>query len=233
MYSAGVDVHGDAGSAAIQLLTGIQLSTGKKSVRGQWEENVALREYGRFAGEFLLHPVLVGAIAPSSRELALRMVRWIDWESACTVVEYGPGTGAFTEQILQCKRPDTAFFAVELNSQFAAALAGRFPDVTILQDSVANIEALCQQQGVSEVDAIVCGLPWAAFSDREQSAYLDAMMRVLKPGGHFATFAYLPGMVLPAARRFRGKLRSFFGEVRVSPTVWMNIPPAFVYQCRR
>jgi phospholipid N-methyltransferase len=161
------------------------------------------------------------------------MVRWIDWESAGTVVEYGPGTGAFTAQILQCKRPGTEFFAVEVNSQFAATLARRFPDVTILQDSVGNIEALCRQQGVSEVDAIVCGLPWAAFSDRDQTAYLDAMMRVLKPGGHFATFAYLSGMVLPAARRFRRKLQSFFGEVQVSPTVWSNIPPAFVYRCRR
>ena len=199
----------------------------------QWDTKVAVREYGRFACEFLLHPVWVGAIAPSSRELALRMVRWIDWECAGTVVEYGPGTGAFTAQILQCKRPGTAFFAVELNSQFAATLARRFPDVTILQDSVANIEALCRQQGVSEVDVIVCGLPWAAFSDREQTTYLEAMMRVLKPGGHFATFAYLPGMVLPAARRFRRKLRSFFVEVQVSPTVWLNIPPAFVYRCRR
>ena len=205
----------------------------KKSLRVQWEVNVAVREYGRFICEYLLHPVHVGAIAPSSRGLALRMVRWIDWECVNTVVEYGPGTGAFTAQILQCKRPGTEFFAVELNSQFAATLARRFPDVTILQDSVANIEALCRQQGVSEVDAIVCGLPWAAFSDRDQTAYLDAMMRVLKPEGHFATFAYLHGMVLPAARRFRKKLLSYFGEIRVSPTVWLNLPPAFVYRCRR
>ena len=194
---------------------------------------MAVRDYGRFAREFLFDPVRVGAIAPSSRGLALRMVQWIDWESVSTVVEYGPGTGAFTAQVLQRKRPGTEFFAVELNSQFAATLASRFPDVTILQDSVGNIEELCRQRGVSEVDAIVCGLPWAAFSDRVQTAYLDAMMRVLKPGGHFATFAYLSGMALPAAHRLRRKLRNLFGEVRVSPTVWSNIPPAFVYQCRR
>jgi phospholipid N-methyltransferase len=161
------------------------------------------------------------------------MVRWIDWERVNTVVEYGPGMGAFTEQILQSNLPSTKFFAVELNSRFATTLGQRFPDVTIFQDSVANIEALCRQQGVSEVDAIVCGLPWAAFSDRDQTECLDAMMRVLKPGGHFATFAYLQGMVLPAARRFRRKLLSYFGEVRVSRTVWLNVPPAFVYQCRR
>jgi len=210
-----------------------ELCIDKKPVRGQVKRNMVGREYGRFFCEFLLHPVRVGAIAPSSRGLALRMVRWIDWERVNTVVEYGPGAGVFTAEILQCKRPGTEFFAVELDSQFAALLARRFPDLTLLHDSVANIEALCRQQGVSEVDAIVCGLPWAAFSDRDQTAYLDAMMRVLKPGGHFATFAYLQGMILPAARRFRGKLLSYFGEVQVSPVVWLNLPPAFVYQCRR
>ena len=209
------------------------MAGGKKSDLVQWEVKMALRDYGRFVCEYLFHPVRVGAIAPSSRGLAFRMVEWIDWESVDTVVEYGPGTGAFTAQILQFKRPGTEFFAVELNACFAATLATRFPDVTILQDSVANIEELCRQEGVSGVDAIVCGLPWAAFSDRDQTAYLDAMMRVLKPGGHFATFAYLQGMVLPAAGRFRRKLLSYFGEVRVSPTVWWNVPPAFVYRCRR
>ena len=87
---------------------------------------MAVRDYGRFVCEYLLHPVRVGAIAPSSHGLALRMVQWIDWQSVGSVVEYGPGTGAFTAQILQSKRSDTKFFAVELNSQFAATLATRF-----------------------------------------------------------------------------------------------------------
>jgi phospholipid N-methyltransferase len=163
----------------------------------------------------------------------MHMVRWVDWESVNTVVEYGPGMGAMTEQIIQYKRPNTEFFAVELHSQFVKSLAERFPDVTVLEDSVANIESLCHQQGVAEVDAIVCGLPWAAFSDRDQTVFLDAMMKVLKPGGQLVTFAYLSGMVLPAAHRFRRKLQDYFGDVQASPTVWLNFPPAFFYQCRR
>ncbi|MBI2480839.1 MAG: methyltransferase domain-containing protein [Planctomycetia bacterium] len=194
---------------------------------------MAVREYGRFIRESMRQPGRVGAIAPSTQRLALRMVRWIDWESANTVVEYGPGLGAFTEQILRHKRPDAKFFAVELHSEFAATLATRFPDLTVLEDSVANIESLCQQQGVSEVDTIICGLPWAAFSDRDQTVFLDAMMKVLKPGGQLATFAYLSGMVLPAAHRFRNKLKVYFSEVQASPTVWLNFPPAFIYRCRR
>jgi phosphatidylethanolamine/phosphatidyl-N-methylethanolamine N-methyltransferase len=40
-------------------------------------------------------------------------------------------------------------------------------------------------------------------------------------------------MALGAARRFRQTLRGAFDEVLVSATVWRNVPPAFVYVCRR
>jgi phospholipid N-methyltransferase len=56
---------------------------------------------------------------------------------------------------------------------------------------------------------------------------------VIGTTGAFTTFAYLHGMSLAAARRFRRTLRETFDEVLVSATVWRNVPPAFVYVCRR
>ena len=38
---------------------------------------------------------------------------------------------------------------------------------------------------------------------------------------------------IPAGRRFRGQLNESFSHVESSPTVWRNLPPAFVYRCRR
>ena len=193
---------------------------------------MSVQSCSRFLCESLFHPGQVGAIGPSSHSLALRMVRWINWERVGSVAEYGPGTGVVTEQILRSKQQDTRFFAVELNPNFVAALTHRFPGLPVWQDSVANIEAICRQQDVPALDVVISGLPWAAFSDRQQNEYLDAMLKVLNPGGYFATFAYLPGMALPSARRFRRKLRDYFNEVRIDRTVWVNVPPAFVYQCR-
>ena len=50
-----------------------------------------------FMKNFLRHPTQVGAIAPSSPSLVRTMVDWFDWGSARHVVEFGPGTGVFTE----------------------------------------------------------------------------------------------------------------------------------------
>ena len=63
----------------------------------------------RFLSTFLRHPVATGAIAPSSQYLAQQMVGWIDWQRVTTCVEFGPGTGAFTPNILDCLHDDCAF----------------------------------------------------------------------------------------------------------------------------
>ena len=157
----------------------------------------------------------------------------VDWANTATVVEYGPGTGAITEEIVSQLPPETTFLAIEISSRFADVLRRRFPDVQVCQGSVGKVKDHCRQYGVEQVDAIVSGLPWAVFSDEDQTTYLNATMEVLRPGGQFITFGYLQGLLLPAGRRFRKKLQGYFSEVRVSKPVWANLPPAFFYCCRR
>lgn len=194
---------------------------------------MSLRERTRFLSEFLRKPGTVGAIAPSSPSLAGKMVEWIDWPSVQTVIEYGPGTGAFTGRIRQCLPPHGRFLAIEINPEFAATLEARFPDVRVHRDSVANVESVCRSDGIERVDAIICGLPWAVFGENDQAEILAGMMAVLRPGGQFVTFAYLQGLLLPAARRFRANLGRHFSEIERSSVAWRNLPPALVYRCRR
>ena len=118
----------------------------------------------RFFSSFLLHPIATGAIAPSSVQLAREMVDWVDWNEVATCVEFGPGTGAFTPSILKSINAGTHFFAVELNQEFAATMADKFPNVDTLNRSVAEIDEICDQRGVEKIDCIVCGLPWAQLS---------------------------------------------------------------------
>lgn len=191
------------------------------------------QDYVRFVTTFVAHPSTVGAIVPSSKELGHRMVEWIDWPAVKTVVECGPGTGAFTAAIRASMAPGTRFFAVEIDPQFAALLRQRFPDLCVYHDNVVNLQQLCTRTGVRDVEAIISSLPWASFSDAAQTAALDAICAVLAPGGQFATFAYLFGVIMPAAQRFRHKLEQRFAEVHISRITWRNLPPAFVYQCRR
>jgi phospholipid N-methyltransferase len=187
----------------------------------------------RFFLEFVRQPIQMGAVAPSSKSLARKMVDWVDLATARVVVEYGPGTGVFTGFILPKIPKDCKFFVIEYNSSMAEIFRQRYPAVALYEDSAQNVQALCQREDISTVDCIICGLPWASFSDDIQTELLEAMMTVLRPGGQFVTFAYLQGLLLPAAQRFRRRLDTYFSEVSTSSIVWLNLPPAFTYQCRR
>ncbi len=161
------------------------------------------------------------------------MVEGIDLPAANAVLEYGPGTGVFTEFILRGLKPGAKFAAIELNSHFAKVFRLRYPQTPLFQDSVANVQGICEKAGMQSIDCIVSGLPWATFPDTLQRELLDATMRVLKPGGHFVTFTYVHSTVLSGAKRFSALLPEYFTVVSRSPVVWMNIPPAFAYRCRR
>src|SRR5882724_6396340 len=54
-----------------------------------------------FLGEFVREPLKVGAILPSSKALSRVVVESCHIHSHDTVVELGPGTGAFTGLILK------------------------------------------------------------------------------------------------------------------------------------
>jgi len=194
---------------------------------------MCIKEYLAFLGEFAANPAAIGAIAPSSPALAQEITTWIDWPNVQAVLEYGPGTGAFTQAILDRKSPRAKFAAIEASPALAQEFRAAHPGVTLHEDSVANVSEICASENIEQVDAIVSGLPWAAFSDEEQNTYLDAMMEVLPPGGQLATFAYLQGLLLPASQRFKKKLARYFSQVTASKAVWNNFPPAFVYRCRR
>jgi phospholipid N-methyltransferase len=186
-----------------------------------------------FLRKFVTRPGSIGALTPSSRSLCREIVSSARLDTVQGVVEYGPGTGVVTELLRAAVPPDCRLFAIEVDPALAKALQSRFPDLTVYRDSVINVGELCGREGLVEVDCVVSGLPWATFSEGQQDELLGATLGVLRPGGQFLTFAYVHGTWLPPGRRFRRKLARFFSEVTRSPIVWKNLPPAYVYVCRR
>ena len=184
-----------------------------------------------FLKTFLQQPSNIGAIAPSSAGLVSMMIESFDWENVQSAIEYGPGTGVFTEGILKSMQEGTHFFAIEQSATMVEATLQRCPEVKIYQESVTNVQELCSKESIQSVDAIISGLPWASFPDDLQNEIMQTMTQVLRPGGTFATFAYWQGLALPAGQRFASRLRSTFSRFQRSPTVWKNLPPAFVYRC--
>ncbi len=191
------------------------------------------RNAALFLRQFVRSPRTVGAVLPSSAALARAMLAPIDFAAGRTIVEFGPGTGAFTRAIAARLAPGSRYLGIELNAQFARELAKAFPDLSFVHGSVADLRPILAARGIASVDAVVCGLPWATLPTSLQQTVFAAMDHVLAPGAVFVTFGYLQSLILPAAWALRRQLRLNFAEVKRSPVVWGNVPPAFAYICRK
>ena len=186
-----------------------------------------------FVREFLRSPSSVGAIWPSSPALARAMVRASGVSVAGRVLELGPGSGAFTGEILNSLREGARFLSIEKSPDLARGVATRFPRVRVIEGCATRLTLHLQEEDFGRPDAILSGLPWAAFPDSLQTAILDELLGTLTEDGVFSTFAYFGPHWLKAGRAFRKRLEASFRDVRRTRIVLANLPPAFVYYCRR
>lgn len=60
--------------------------------------------YFSFVSQYIVKPRTVGAIFPSSKYLAAKMVKDIDFSTSSYIVELGAGTGVFTDQLLEKRK---------------------------------------------------------------------------------------------------------------------------------
>ncbi len=186
-----------------------------------------------FAKESLKRPSLTGAIAPSSSFVAKRVVELANLNDAKTVVELGPGTGVFTEQIIRTISPDTNFFAIEVNEAFVDATRNRCPQARVYHDSAARLSHYLNANSYGLCDCIVTSLPWTIFDAPEQDQLLEAISACLKPGGRFISIVYLGAKTRARGRYFINSLPLHFSTVHKTQTVWQNLPPTQVYCCSK
>lgn len=186
-----------------------------------------------FLAAALRRPATMGAVAPSSPHLTRVLASVVPRSGRPVVVELGPGTGAVSAAIGERIPAAGRHLAVELDPDMVAHLQRTHPNLEVVHGDARRLGELLAERGVDHADAVICGLPWALFDEATQSGILTGISDAIGQTGAFTTFAYLQGMALPAARKFRATLRRTFDEVVVSATVWRNMPPAFVYVCRR
>jgi phosphatidylethanolamine/phosphatidyl-N-methylethanolamine N-methyltransferase len=187
----------------------------------------------KFLARFLRHPMRVGAVAPSSAALAAQAIAPVPGLGDPVVVELGPGTGTFTKAIQERLGGRGRHVVVEIDEVFAKVLRRRFRRVEVVVADAARLPQLLAPLGLSGVDAVVSGLPWAAYTSSQRACTLDSIVSVMAPHAGFTTFAYRHTLWAPPARRLAADLRCTFDEVVVGRTVWANMPPALVYHARR
>ncbi|WP_181217611.1 class I SAM-dependent methyltransferase [Bacillus subtilis] len=178
-----------------------------------------------FLFQYIGNPRTVGAILPSSRFLGDKMMEGIDFKKAKYIVEYGPGTGVFTKELLEKRNPETIILLVEQNKEFYSLLKEKFKDernLFIVYGSAENIIEHLREYGIPYIDYVISGLPFASLPKGVSNKILLETSKILKKDGEFITFQY----TLFKKTFFE----QFFTKIDVKREL-RNVPPAYVFSC--
>lgn len=167
---------------------------------------------------------MVGAVAPSSRFLAKKMVSNIELSDAKIVVELGPGTGVFTKKILDQLPENGTLIAFELNELFYEKLKLNFSDkrLILVNDSAEKIQEYLTKNGFEKADYVVSALPLANFPDELRMSVLENCYDALRKDGKYIQFQY--------SLQSKKYMKEVFDDMSIGFQP-LNLPPAFVYSC--
>ena len=179
-----------------------------------------------FFRAWLAAPLRVAAIAPSGPALARAITAEIGPRTG-PVIEFGPGTGVFTQAILDAGVPADRLVMVERGAAFAELLRQRFPQVRLIEASAGDLGEVALF-GAGRAGAVVSGLPILSMPKPVVHAILAKAFDELQPGGAMYQFTY--GYRCPVADSV---LDSLGLTARRTATVFVNAPPASVYRIER
>lgn len=185
-----------------------------------------------YFNNYILKQKTTGMIAPSGAMLVDSMLSQADISKRKTVVELGTGTGVITGQIIKRINPNAIFFGLEINRRFIKETKNKYSDIKIYHDSAENIKLYLGKYGLTSCDCVISGLPWSYFNPSMQDRIVVNIASSLEKGGSFLTYAYLHGLVLPSAIRFKKLLKKNFKTFTQSKIIWKNLPPVIIYHAK-
>jgi phospholipid N-methyltransferase len=176
-----------------------------------------------FARNFFRHPRMLGSIVPSSRFLIKQLLEPINWGRARVIVEYGPGVGTITAEVLRQLRSDATLIAIEMNPDFVRHLSSSLNDrrLRVVEGSAEQVDETLRR--FTRADYIISGIPFSTIPAPVREQILRKTCDVLEPGGAFLVYQF--------STRVLQDLKRVFGYVgrRFQP---LNVLPAHLFICQ-
>lgn len=178
-----------------------------------------------FARNFFKNPKMLGSLIPSSRFLIKQLLRDVKWNDVRVFVEYGPGVGTISGEIVKRMRPDARLVVFEINDDFVRVMKNRFqhdPRVHVLHRSAAEVQDALRELGLEKADCAIAGIPFSIMKEEDRQAVLRNTHAALRPGGSFLVYQF--------SSRVRADLEKIFGPVHQGFEP-LNILPARLFHC--
>lgn len=172
---------------------------------------------------FLMKPMRVAYIVPSSRALIRRVCSKMDFSRPKVIVEFGPGEGCHTREIVKRMHPQSRLLLFELDSELAAHLKEQFredPRVEVLHTDAVDLPRVLAEREIPHCDYVVSGIPFSILEITKKRALLQNIFDCL---AHDPDSAFVIYQVTAELRQHAKHFPRIESEYCLQ-----NLPPMFV-----
>jgi phospholipid N-methyltransferase len=146
------------------------------------------RKVKNFIAVALKDYIHAGALFPSSPFATRAVVKHVP-ENSKVIVEFGPGNGSITRELLKKLAPDGALYGIELNDDFVEELREiNDPRLKIVHGDVVEMTSRFNEWAPVGVDVFVSGIPFSFIDGTGVETIVEATRQALKPEGRFVVY---------------------------------------------
>lgn len=169
---------------------------------------------------------MLGSLIPSSRFLIEELLSVVDWQRAKVIVEYGPGVGSFTTEILRRMAPDARLVVIEMNVDFVELLRDSYDDerLHVVHGSADDVDKILSDRGLGKADYIISGIPFSTMPPQIRESILRKTCDSLREGGMFLVYQF--------SGEVQKHVEKLFTTVKPGFEL-LNILPARIFYCTK
>jgi len=169
----------------------------------------------------------IGAMTRSSKYVVKAILRNFNNQPLSKVMEYGPGDGVVTKEILKRMPRDGKLIAVETNPKFIKVLRGiNDSRLKIIEGTAQKISEKLKQDHYLNVNLVISSIPLSILSAADRERLVSNTFYMLKESGKFIVFQYSPIMLK--------LLSQYFGKKNIKTKLELrNVPPIFIMSAQK
>lgn len=165
-----------------------------------------------------------GAIMAVRKNTAKQLVNLTEIHKSKYIVEFGPGTGKISEELLKHLPIDGMLFLVECNPEFVKLLEQKFYNesrVIVIDDFAQNFNPVKNLK----FDLAVNSIPMSLLPETARLSIYQKIKDILKPDGTFVQYQYTKKCLID--------LRKVFATNIIENTfTFTNIIPTYLFRIK-